>query len=75
MLEVIKEVETEKVTILLVGHNPGMEELLKVLTGQSAPMSTCSLAKLDLEVDQWGNIGEASGTLDWIVKPEKLHAS
>jgi hypothetical protein len=38
-------------------------------------MATCSLAKLDLEADQWGNIGETGGSLDWIVKPEKLHAS
>lgn len=75
LLEVIREVETETGTLLLVGHNPGMEELLKLLTGQSAPMSTCSLAKIDLEADQWGNIGEMRGTLDWIVKPEKLHAS
>jgi phosphohistidine phosphatase len=75
LLEVIREVENEKGTLLLVGHNPGVAELLKLLTGQTAPMSTCSLAKLDLEADQWGNIEQARGTLDWIVKPEKLHAT
>ncbi|HEV7680567.1 MAG TPA: histidine phosphatase family protein [Pyrinomonadaceae bacterium] len=75
LLEVVREVETETVSLLLIGHNPGLEDLLKLLTGQNVPMATCSLAKLDLEIDQWSDIGEAGGTLDWIVKPEKLHAS
>lgn len=75
LLEVIREVEDEKGSLLLVGHNPGMEELIKLLTAQTAPMATCTLAKLYLEVDQWSNIGETGGSLDWTVKPEKLHAS
>ena len=75
LLEVIKEIEDEKGALLLVGHNPGMEELLKLLTAQPTPMATCSLAKLDLEADQWSNIEKTGGSLDWIVKPEKLHAS
>jgi phosphohistidine phosphatase len=75
LLEVIREVEDEKGSLLVVGHNPGMEELIKLLTAQIVPMSTCTLAKIDLEGDQWSNIREAGGSLDWTVKPEKLPVS
>jgi len=33
---------------VLVGHNPGVEELVEDLTGEAAPMKTCALAVVDL---------------------------
>src|SRR5258705_11487626 len=33
LLEVLNQVEKSKKTVLLVGHNPGLEDFLKMLTG------------------------------------------
>ena len=72
LLEVISEIEESLSVVLLVGHNPGMEELLKILTGRLERMATGTMAKIDLDVDQWRNVLQdkvGAGTFDWIVKP------
>ncbi len=38
---------------LLVGHNPGIGELVGWLTGQEVSMPTAALAVIDLEGDSW----------------------
>ena len=48
LLEVISEIEGSMSAVLLVGHNPGMEELLKILTGSLEQMATGTLAKIEL---------------------------
>lgn len=39
--------------VLLVGHNPGMEELVNVLTGKRERFPTAALAVLELDIDSW----------------------
>lgn len=39
--------------ILLVGHNPGMEDLVNMLSGQREPFPTAALAVFELEIDTW----------------------
>lgn len=73
LLEVLAEVQEDN-NVLMVGHNPGMEELLRSLTHSVGSMATCAFAKIDLEADQWSEVGDIPGSLDWIVKPEKLNA-
>ena len=72
LLEVISEVEEDKSAVLLVGHNPGMEELLKALTGREEPMATGTLAKIDFNIDEWSRIAEDSGSLELIVSPNEI---
>jgi phosphohistidine phosphatase len=74
LLEVLREIRNDRTTVLVVGHNPGMEELLQLLTHRVEPMATCAFAKIDLDADQWGEVGDIPGSLDWIVKPETLNA-
>lgn len=44
--------------ILIVAHNPGLEELLYVLTGESARMPTSALAQVSLPVDRWTDLDD-----------------
>jgi len=74
LLEVISEVEEDKSAVLLVGHNPGMEELLRALTGNGEPMATGTLAKIDFNFDQWSRVTEDIGALECIVRPNELAA-
>ncbi len=47
--------------VLIVGHNPAMEELLTGLTGEHLPMPTAALAHIELPIDAWKNISFGMG--------------
>ncbi len=70
LLEVVQQIEKNKKAVLLVGHNPGFEEFLKLLTGTAKTMPTATLAKIDLKVTNWASVSEKCGTLDWRHKPK-----
>lgn len=72
LLEVVTQADEAAGTVLLVGHNPGLEELIQLLTGETRLMPTAALAKIDLAADKWGRVKEQTGRLDWIVKPKDL---
>src|SRR5687767_9333300 len=38
---------------MLVGHNPGMEGFVRLLTGGLEPMPTAALAVIDLDIASW----------------------
>lgn len=44
-----KEIER----VMIVGHNPGLEEFLHDLTGESARMPTSALAQVSLPIIEW----------------------
>jgi len=72
LLEVVSQIEDDRSMVLLVGHNPGMEELLQLLTGGTEHMATGTLAKIDFKAASWSKVLEEKGSLDWIVKPKEL---
>jgi phosphohistidine phosphatase len=75
LFDVITQIEKTIRSVLIVGHNPGLEELLASLTGQSETMSTGALAKITLENSNWNSIEAQAGTLEWLVKPKDLEKS
>ena len=56
-------------SLMLVGHNPGMEGLIQVLTGQSEAMPTAALAVIEIDVDSWTDIAAGLGSLRAILRP------
>jgi len=72
LLEIISQIEESANIVLLVGHNPGIEELLAGLTGETQSLPTAALAKLNLEIDKWNKVRERNGRLEWLVKPKEL---
>jgi phosphohistidine phosphatase len=48
LLTVVRELPRELATVVLVGHNPGLEDLVASLTGRWVPMPTSALAVIDL---------------------------
>ena len=64
--------------VLLVGHNPGLEDLLLKLTPPTIPLSangkclpTAALALLTFEGD-WTELAEGSATLVTLIRPDSL---
>ena len=72
LLRVLADAGGEAQTVLLIGHNPGMEELLSTLTGESERMSTAALACITLDVESWQGVVESTGRLQWLVRPKEL---
>ena len=70
--DVLSETEESADEVLLVGHNPGMEELLQDLTGELAKMPTGALARIVLDVKKWSKLRDRSGELRWLVQPKRL---
>ena len=55
-LGVIHALSDEYVRVLIVGHNPGLEELVELPTGEIHLMPTCSLAHVKFRVNKWSEI-------------------
>jgi phosphohistidine phosphatase len=47
--------------VMLVGHNPAMEELVERLTGEYLPMPTAALAKIELPIERWSEFATRQG--------------
>jgi len=50
---VVREVDDGVARLLLVGHNPGLEDLVASLTGRVVRMPTAALARVDLDLSAW----------------------
>ena len=72
LIKAISGVEDLADSAMIVGHNPGMEGLIRYLTGNLAPMPTASLAIIDLEISQWSGIRQQSGDLVEVLRPKEL---
>ena len=49
LLDVVQGLGDDVRRAVLVGHNPGLVELVELLTGQSVTLKTCAIAVVDLD--------------------------
>jgi phosphohistidine phosphatase len=70
LLEVVSDIPDAVQVAIMIGHNPGFEELLGYLTGEGRHMPTCALAKIKL--DGWKNERAGEGGLEWFITPKEL---
>lgn len=75
LLEVIRQIEPNINRVLLVGHNPGLEDLIETLTGEAEHMPTAALACVNLNVEKWDGVDQGGGSLEWLMKPKELAKS
>ena len=62
LLTVIRELPDELHTVVVVGHNPGIEDLAALLTGEMAPMPTSALAVIAVS-GSWSTARPGSAVL------------
>src|SRR5688572_1723538 len=55
-VDVLREVSEKHVRVLVVGHNPGLEMLIEVLTGEAMAMPTAALAQVELSLKRWRDL-------------------
>ena len=73
-LDALHDLSDDYVRAMIVGHNPGLEELVEMLTGEIHIMPTCSLAYVKFEgVHSWLEIDyNTKGKLAVIWRPGDL---
>jgi len=72
LLEVVSQAEDRFAVLLLVGHNPGMEDLLLLLSGETGRMPTAALAAITFDTEKWSKVNERKGRLKSLTTPKEL---
>ena len=75
LLEVASEIHDAYNLAMIVGHNPGFENLVRILTGRIESMPTATLAVVDLKIDSWNEINFETGSLRKIIRPKEEQKS
>ena len=83
LIDLLREQEGDPTTILMVGHNPGLEDLIFDLVPDdgSSPLRdiveekypTAAFAQLEIEIDDWGELEEGAARLVQITRPRDLN--
>ncbi len=84
LLDVVHELPADADRVLLVGHNPGLEDLVLMLVPEAADglraqveakYPTATLAEMTLEIDGWNAVAAGGATLTRYIRPRDLDAS
>jgi len=82
LLELVRELPDAADSVLLAGHNPGLEELVLALIPDGSlrddverKFPTASLAEMRFDVARWAEVAAGSGALVRFVRPRDLDAS
>ena len=72
LVQIVIEIPDDREVAIMIGHNPGFEELLSLLTGDHRRMPTCALAKLTFGDVSWIDVRAGEGSLEWCIAPKEL---
>jgi phosphohistidine phosphatase len=81
LLTLVKSVDRSVQTLMIVAHNPGLEQLAKVLATKGDPEArrllsekfpTAAIAVFDFPIDEWSALESGRGRLDRFVTPRGL---
>jgi len=73
LLQLLNDVPTDHHAIMLIGHNPAFEELCRMLTGKKEEIPTAAIARIELPLDDWRELGAATkGRLVDLWKPREI---
>ncbi len=75
LIEILAALPDGVATAMLVGHNPGVEDLTVALCGQSPRYPTAALGSIELAIDGWDGARPRCGTLVAHVVPADLAAA
>ena len=73
ILGVVGELPARVGRALVVGHNPGLEDLVRDLTNEEVTLPTAALCRLDCECDGWAELAPGLRVLlSGLWKPKEL---
>jgi len=69
----LQEVPDDRDSVMVVAHNPGLEEFIEILTGEYVRMPTAALARVSLPLENWNDLRVGTnGTLQNVWLPKEL---
>lgn len=72
LFNLIREFDDRHSRALIVGHNPGFESIVGILTGGYAEMPTAALAVIEIESPRWSEIEPSANRLVDLIRPKDL---
>jgi len=71
-LELLRRQSGKDDIVMVVGHNPTLEDLVEALCGARVRLPTAAVACLDAEIDDWQDLSPPACALRWLVIPRFL---
>jgi phosphohistidine phosphatase len=84
ILDVLRHADADAKSVLVVGHNPGLQEVAALLIASGdlddrerlrEKFPTCGLAVIDFAIEHWSRLHPRSGRLERFVVPRTLAAA
>jgi phosphohistidine phosphatase len=72
LIKIVRHLPDEQNCVLMVGHNPGFENLLSRLIGVERLMPTAALVCINFQADHWADVEDGEGELQWFLLPKSL---
>ena len=73
IIDVIHEAAGDAARVMVVGHNPGLEELVARLGGSGEAIPTAALAEIQLDIAAWSDLSVRSpGRVVNVWRPREL---
>jgi phosphohistidine phosphatase len=73
LITAIKKAPKKAKSVMVIGHNPGLEALLQTLTGKVETLPTSSIAYISVPVDEWSDLSvDVDGKLKKLWRPKDL---
>jgi phosphohistidine phosphatase len=80
LLEIIRDTPDEVERLLLVGHNPGLEQIALLLSGRGGRFRpeveikypTGTLVEIELPVEHWADVRDGAGNMARLIRPRDL---
>jgi phosphohistidine phosphatase len=65
IIEALRQVQDHAARAMVIGHNPGLESLLQLLTGEVDSIPTSGVAELELPVESWADLSLDTRSEKW----------
>ncbi len=72
----VRRADSDAQRVMVVGHNPGLEDLVARLTGEEELLPTAGLARISLPIENWKELRlSTKGRLVGVWRPKELDDS
>ncbi len=73
LFSIIKDLDNSLGDVVLVGHEPGLSEVIKLLTGKTIEkFPTCAAYRINFNIEHWSAIKSGTGKCEFYVNPKLL---
>ena len=72
IIEIVRELGGEASSVMIVAHNPGLEDLVQQMTGEYHRLPTAALVRMTIPIDHWNDLESGGGKLAGIWRPKDL---